>query len=293
MTKVQASIVGADVFTSPFCGDVEALFARACILRLSDGRRLTLLSDDDENGMRIVNVSKDGWDVLRQRMSIGLSVIADGCELSIGDIKIDCSGAVIWTSSVARQSAPQKDRSNGLLLARSSLDEAIGRLDQSPLWLAAHRRFEQLCLALQTGSPIDAPVSRLIGAGPGLTPSGDDMLCGLMAAFNATGDSRQNDVHHAIRMHEHATCTTSRDYLDQACRGWWTSSLLKLFEEIDGFSADTSGVRLAINRLAQRGHSSGIDLATGLITGLSISQCRVSPVIPALAAVSAENLIGL
>jgi len=275
MTKVQANIIGADVFTGPCHGRVEALFAHACTLLLTDGRRLTILCGSAENGMRIINVPDGGWRILRRNLDIGQSVLCSASDVSIGHVKLDWSEAGIWTSPQVPQSLPPGGWGQGLAVAASCLNDVVQQFEQPLLWATVHNRFEDLCRSLREGSNIETSVMRLIGAGPGLTPSGDDMLCGLMAGLNAAGDDRQSDLGNAIRTHEAATTATSRDYLDQACRGWWTSSLHSLFKEIERYDADKSGIEQAIGQLAQRGHSSGIDLATGLISGLSISECRV------------------
>ncbi|MEO6999273.1 MAG: DUF2877 domain-containing protein, partial [Terracoccus sp.] len=55
------------------------------------------------------------------------------------------------------------------------------RVDRDGLDAIARR----LCVAASNGRPVDAEVDRLLGAGRGLTPSGDDLLCGILLTLRA------------------------------------------------------------------------------------------------------------
>ena len=102
---------------------------------------------------------------------------------------------------------------------------------------------------------------RLVGLGPGLTPSGDDFLGGLMIGLHAVG--RQESCRRlweaiASRARK-ATGPISYALLDAAARGCGSASLHAALESILS-GGDPAG---PVARLARLGHSSGLDALAG------------------------------
>jgi hypothetical protein len=107
-----------------------------------------------------------------------------------------------------------------------------------------------------------AAASALAGRGPGLTPAGDDVLAGLLLAARAGGGGEVDlvAVAHSARTHE-----ISRAYLAEAARGRSVAAAHDLMASCaDG---DVPGARRARDRLARVGHTSGLDLAYGVLVG--------------------------
>lgn len=67
------------------------------------------------------------------------------------------------------------------------------------------------------GIDVDA-VARLVGRGEGLTPLGDDVVCGWLAVHRAAG-APTPDVDEAVRAHAHRTTLLSATLLDCALHG--------------------------------------------------------------------------
>jgi hypothetical protein len=118
-------------------------------------------------------------------------------------------------------------------------------------------------------------VSQLIGLGTGLTPSGDDFLVGYLAGlWCSAGDSAErwrfvSDVGQAIIHLSAQTNDISRTYLYHAAHGQVSNRLETLARAICG--VEPRGFLLAAAKSAfQTGHSSGMDMATGLLIGLAI-----------------------
>lgn len=269
MIDVQARHVGADIAASPFAGAVEAVFANACTVALDDGRRLTLLADSREHGMRIVAPCSGAWDRLHPLLQVGRRVVgADGVLCSPG-FRVDYrSNATLWHSPAFPGRVPADGWRPGLVAAKAHLDAAMQELAPEMTRTAAYRRFADLCRTLDRREAMDQAVFRLIGLGPGLTPSGDDLLCGLLGALAAAGDARFESVRRGVMRHLDRTTSASRDYLTQACTPWWTGLLHGFFAAIARPDGDIAG---ALRRLAARGHSSGIDQAAGLVAGLALA----------------------
>lgn len=110
-------------------------------------------------------------------------------------------------------------------------------------------------------------VAELVGLGAGLTPAGDDFLCGFLAATVATG---RPGLPEALREATEAslgrTGGISAFLLQCGFHGFWPGPLLDLGEAC---AADRPPVAVAaLERLMAIGHSSGADLATGFLFGL-------------------------
>ena len=269
MIDVQAHHVGADIAASSFAGAVEMVFAQACAVSLDDGRRLTLLAGSDEQGMRIMAPSGSEWARLHPLLQVGRRVTGDDGVLSGPGFRVDYrQNAILWQSPAFPGRVPADGWRPSLFEARAHLDAAMSEFPPEMTRTAAYRRFAELCRTLQREEAADRAVLGLIGLGPGLTPSGDDLLCGLLGALAASGDARFEIVRRAVMQHLDRTTSASKDYLAQACTPWWTGLLHGFFAAIAGPDGDIPGT---FRRLAARGHSSGIDQAAGLVAGLALS----------------------
>lgn len=121
---------------------------------------------------------------------------------------------------------------------------------------------------------VSAAIGALIGLGPGLTPSGDDLLVGYMAGLWSTVRGQKERAQfipslgkRIIRL-SRRTNDISRTYLSHAVRGQVSSLLANLAEAI-GQGADSERL-LDIAETAMRvGHTSGMDTVTGLLVGLA------------------------
>jgi len=108
--------------------------------------------------------------------------------------------------------------------------------------------------------PAEIRPNLLFGAGPGLTPAGDDVLAGALVAAHATADPRleewQTDVRQALRTR--TTTAVSRGLLKHALDGWATPELADF---VIAMCVGTVGE--TADRLLAVGHTSGAALAAG------------------------------
>lgn len=106
---------------------------------------------------------------------------------------------------------------------------------------------------------------RLLGLGIGLTPSGDDFLCGVLAGCELRGigtDSFSEHLKHGIAANLDRTPAISAAFLACAIQGCFSEPVLELAacperEEI-------------CRRFRAIGHSSGFDTLCGILYGLSL-----------------------
>lgn len=112
---------------------------------------------------------------------------------------------------------------------------------------------------------------RLLGLGPGLTPSGDDVLCGVLATCHALLGADTALAPIAARLQavtEHAfrrTSFVSAALLRHAARGEVIPELAALLEALE----QEADLGRPLSTLLAVGHHSGSDLARGVATTLA------------------------
>jgi hypothetical protein len=121
----------------------------------------------------------------------------------------------------------------------------------------------------------DLEIAGLIGLGPGLTPSGDDLLGGALVALASLGRDCTRDVlWSACRAHLERTGEISAAHLRSAARGYAASALHDATHAAMSGRADL--VAPAIVALSGIGHSSGRDAFAGALIVLR-AMARLAP----------------
>jgi hypothetical protein len=120
--------------------------------------------------------------------------------------------------------------------------------------------------------PLWQSVSALVGLGNGLTPSGDDFLCGFLAAARtrclaaAQGSGLLETLCAAVEGNFGATGDISASLLRWAILDHWPEPLLDL---ADAIAVDRRAQAFrAVDDLCRFGHASGADMASGFLFGL-------------------------
>lgn len=126
---------------------------------------------------------------------------------------------------------------------------------------------------LLAGSPVCVPA--LVGRGSGLTPVGDDVLCGWLAVVAAVRgtlrDGAATQVADAVRRHAPtATTALSVTLLGCAARGEVLPEFRRLVLDLLDPAAPDLGTRAAadVDALLRVGHTSGAGLLLGATTAL-------------------------
>lgn len=219
------------------------------------------------------------------RVANGAPVTRDDATLLVGArLRFDYAGAVSWQAPVAvevsvrsihgglaRLAAAARRRMPGgfgVLLAaplapiESADEEEPDSL--SPSAAAAIAALRDWLTAALSGSPRPPPVlAALIGVGPGLTPSGDDFLCGVMATLHYLGRGAV-----AWRLAEAVvpaaaaeTNLISAAYLRCAAEG---EASEVLFSVLNSIAAGGDGrLEASLDAVHRIGHTSGWDTLAG------------------------------
>jgi Protein of unknown function (DUF2877) len=114
----------------------------------------------------------------------------------------------------------------------------------------------------------------LVGAGPGLTPAGDDVLAGALVTAHATADPRLSRWRNETRAALETVSTTvvSRGLLQHAMDGYATDQLADFLTALCS-GKDPSAAR---DRLLAVGHSSGAALLAGVVYALNTRDRRAT-----------------
>ncbi len=125
---------------------------------------------------------------------------------------------------------------------------------------------------------VDEAVIHWLGRGPGLTPSGDDVLGGMITALQFVGAidaSRIGLLRESIDAAAgRLTTDLSAEYLHYACRGMASGMVRDLLVALD--QSDTIALQDALDRLSRHGDTSGMDCALGVVLALIVSPTRAT-----------------
>ncbi len=139
-------------------------------------------------------------------------------------------------------------------------------------WITTAERAEH---PLQAGSTLPVPqaVAALIGLGPGLTPAGDDLLGGALAALRAAGRNRSAEALAAYVLPRAATGTSriSRAHLACAAQGECGEAVHDMLAALLSGAAD---LEVPLARVAAVGHTSGWDALSGAALAFAALQER-------------------
>lgn len=117
---------------------------------------------------------------------------------------------------------------------------------------------------------IPREAARLIGLGPGLTPSGDDFLGGMLIALTALGEEEARKVLAEWLMPAAAVRTGSISiaHIASACEGEGAEAIHTCLDVLLG--GDERRFGTALNGIDALGHSSGWDALAGMVFVLTL-----------------------
>ena len=276
-----------------FDGRVHSVFRRVVNVRLGDGELLTLYANDDnrEPPGAITIAAPADFDFSRHvdhRAAIScragvLRIEGSGVSIDLRRARLrnpetvelsrggaDTGFSATWHTAWQTLLAANGD---GLVVAlhgrrsAGSLDAALaGRARQTVPQLLAAARANDVDTAISAAA-------RLVGAGPGLTPSGDDFLAGFLIGARHTAQYKvEIDFLDALGQQLSTQYGNSGDiaraYLAHAAAGRAARSLVKLAGLITN-GATARDTRAATVVAMHMGHSSGSDATFGLLCGLT------------------------
>lgn len=132
------------------------------------------------------------------------------------------------------------------------------------------KRVGTLILSLRENEGLLDALRALIGYGEGLTPSGDDIVCGLLAGLLYVGLEKQFEatatIVRSIIQKTSVTSTISRSFLSYGIEGLFIETLVELYEKLWA----NQPIGELITQIAALGHRSGTDYLKGLLLGIQL-----------------------
>ena len=287
-----AVALGPDVPSGDFPVAVHSVFRAALNVVRPGGDLLSLLSNEACDGPQSIRLAS-----VEDFSSLSLAAGAAGAfraaEITLDrsgglpPFRVDCASArrlaaeplppiggaeERWSAGVALLDGLQERAGTDLRIRRLLADASA----PGPLGERLARTALALGRSVRAGSVEAAQraASRLVGLGTGLTPAGDDFLCGFHAAALCRSGARPGDsrllaaLAGAVRERLGATTALSATLLRSALAGHFFGPLTALAEACAGKPG--CGAPAAVLQLASVGHSSGMDAATGFFYGLTI-----------------------
>jgi hypothetical protein len=272
---------GPEAPRTRFNGVIHSVFDQACNIRVDDGRLLALLLPCLGNVPHGALIAAPAGFGFARHLTVGGPVGCRADVLRVAQLSIDLGTAKPWRADLAAagvdlsvpqvarawrtawrvlgQRRPREGDAQAALLSRT--------VDRRGLCLARATRHLRVREATRA-------VESLIGCGPGLTPSGDDLMVGFLAGLWSTAgdDPGQRAFRRALCATvaglARATGDISRVYLTHASRGRFAEPLATLAARI-GDGATVGAIEQVSAAALRVGHSSGGDGVLGLLLGLA------------------------
>jgi hypothetical protein len=224
--------------------------------------------------------------------------VREGGDALVGDGRVEADGLRVrvrrwWDPSPALGALQPAALAAGVRSLEAALEAALDGPGMTGGGLAGHPDPVELagaCAAGDLAGAVEA-AERIVGLGPGLTPSGDDILCGLLVSLRLVGDAVRHDRAVPLRGNDppHPTVRSAHgavwlaDWLGAAVTadaGTRTTALAAtLLHCATGGRAGAEVAAVlrcvagheppgtAVRRLLAVGHTSGADLAQGVLAG--------------------------
>ncbi len=313
VTSFGATLIG-DTPPSGLWGSVIATFQRSCYVLGANGGLMCVADSSLVDGPVMLRVGfPEPRYVEALGVRTGMPLLVEDGDLRLGPgILLRMSSARPWTPPVVKRSAPPEAILDCLSSLAAGLASAAPGDGLAPLVgcaedLASERPvrstgrslvvraalpgLRQLVMGLRTDNAfaIDHGVETLIGLGPGLTPSGDDLLGGMMVGLIGTRRSRSGladgpgsapccpneqrsttAMGDSIRRHAaNRTTAISAGLLRHAAQGIGSAPVHHLVQLV---LETASPVRSTAAALAVAGadHTSGWDCLAGLFLGMHL-----------------------
>jgi hypothetical protein len=257
-------------------GRVTASFPRCAYVTVDGGSMLVLHADGHDHTPS--SLCPAIWPPAASAVAVGDPVVGRAGHLKIGELVLDVRGARVWRPGPAPVPA-------------TSLAD-LGTVHRLVLW-SADRRTGALVPALERPlarrdlDRVTQCVASLVGRGPGLTPSGDDALVGLLAVLHRLAPAGEGSpvapphrrapagegaatglLRTAIAAHLHRTADISAHYLRLAVAGHFGERLIALTDALAAGTHDE--VETAAAAVIATGATSGADALLGVLSGVRL-----------------------
>ncbi len=282
--------IAAEILNRPGSGHVEAVFEKTFYVAVNSQLICVGRIDMKPGPVNCITHSSNTTDWRASGLKHGVAVTIRTKTITVGDkFQFSLNEARIWQPKTPARSLEADKIGEGIaalqraLTSRDDIDglgrfmipeyrpkpnDYVYRAAEKPMseagnWLRAKLRSHGAAVVKDL-----TWVEKLSGLGPGLTPSGDDFLGGIMIALHALGNaglSRQ--LWPTIKRYtEENSNPVSLTHLSAASSGLGAAAIHQMLSAV--LSGDVATIDTVINDVAAIGHSSGWDIMAGVLMTL-------------------------
>ena len=258
MARIQAISVGhaLDVDSAGF-GSVHSVFTRAVNLTIR-GNLWTLLAEDKTDlpfGLRLALSSFCTLGLRRgDLVSVRAGFVAIGSHLVI-----DCRVAPRWIPACEEKPEPGLERRLAVVAAATC----------NRSWCESAPMAHTVRAAVSDATALGDVLAKVVGRGPGATPSGDDVLVGVLAVLTSPHSGRAGarvaeSLGRALLPLLPTTTEVSGHLLRQAAHGLFGRDVHELISALNG-APSPQQLSEKVRRVLSTGATSGADTCEGLL----------------------------
>ena len=280
-------------------GGVCASFRRSCYVHTCEGEILCIADEALGRGPLTISIRLvDGMDLQTLGIVEDMPVLVEDECLLLGPLELPLQDAEVWrpqpVGRVVDSRVVQRARRLAMTLSSQVPCDGLGCLlfhietlasgqgvnidDSTPIVGMASKSMAGLVNGAVAGDipRIEAGVRGLLGLGPGLTPSGDDLLVGALLALHSAKSPGAESLSHVVAANGPAmTGAISVSMLYQASLGLGSEASHELIAAlVEGHPASDLWQRT--HTLTAVGHTSGWDTLVGILLGLHLAE-RLAP----------------
>lgn len=263
-------------------GAVHSVYRHTVNIRLENGNLISLISRRTLLHPFAIRLEEDGMEQLPGIREGGV------CRATQAEIRLDGQNGPVVLSwgreqlknlsvNRLRGDAPAAalleilNRKAGENAAKSALGFTVDPALDSPLLPWKERIYRLIAAALRAEAKEAATVgTQLVGLGWGLTPTCDDFIAGMLAAFWFNRDypiRKLAGLGECLAVcGETQTTAVSAQFLKWAAKGYFSQGILELLECLRG--EDEVCLCAKLQQLLSVGHSSGCDTLMGIVCGM-------------------------
>ncbi|GAA1813900.1 DUF2877 domain-containing protein [Actinomadura chokoriensis] len=271
---------------------VIAVFPSALYLEMRGGPEPRVLAVVTSDAGRLPNAVV----VVATRREHPFRPVREGGDALVGEGRVEADGLAVrvrrwWDPSPALGVMQAAALARGVRALEDELTAAGALTATGPAGggLAGHPDPGGLAAACAAGDLAGAveAAERIVGLGPGLTPSGDDILCGLLVSLRLIGGAvRHGDA--AVRLADWLGAAVTADagtrttalaatLLHCAAAGGAGAEVAAVLRFVAGHEPPGRTGQGAVRRLLSVGHTSGADLAHGVLAGCRAALALTAP----------------
>lgn len=298
LRRAKATSIGSAVFDTlkNRDGEVHSVFERTFNILLGEELVGVARMDVARSPINLITDIQPNESMSSLGIDKGMQVKVDDCLLINEVLEISLKDATIWRPrnrvdghpnfehvkknlKILEKFVAKNCRREGLGQLLSHIDEiAIGKISPTSNFSEIAKTVLPSLMNLSKAIRYESideikKISRnLIGLGPGLSPSADDVLMGLMIALwwstnSLGGDIRRvKKINEAIISHANKTTLLSQQLLRHAARGETNEAAEILLDGI--FMGEPEDIGVSAQRVLKIGETSGTDMMAGILLGL-------------------------